>query len=135
MELVIRAWDLEKKEMTPEMPFFMACGFFMAKYSSGEQLSRYVVMLFTGLHDDEGRRIFDQDIVEQTIKTPHDVRTIRTVMSYNDNLAQFGSFMDIPDGDPLGDKFEVKESVSGRPHVIGNKFQNENLLYRMPRNS
>lgn len=131
MELIIRAWDKKKKVMSPDMPFFMAVGWFAAHYNSGKDLTDFILMPYTGLEDKNGKRIFEGDVLQQLITTPTGYRLARGKMQFYTNKAQFGIFMDVSDGDPLANgHMEVRESVDGRPEIVGDIYRNPELVQK-----
>lgn len=125
-EIKVRAWDIQKKEMLykAEQEQYHDTTIFHPNARD-----KYTLMQWTGLTDENGKGIYEGDILSQMIETPDGFRKIVGVMEWNKDLAQFGLFLETKDDDPLAGKhFEVKESVSGRPKVIGNIYENPELL-------
>ncbi len=83
---------------------------------------------FTGLRDKHNNEIYEGDILRHIIETPQGFRLALGAMIYNERMAQFGVMMEIDDNDPIGESFSVKESVSGRPEIIGNLYETPELL-------
>lgn len=128
MELILRAWDTKKKEMSPEMPLFMAVGWFAAQYNDHKDLRDFRVMVYSGLEDKNGKRVFEGDIMQQLITTPTGYRHARGVMEFVKQKAQFGIFIPTDEKDPLANgHLEVRESVDGRPEIIGDIYRTPEL--------
>lgn len=83
---------------------------------------------WSGLTDKHNVKMFEGDIMEHVIETPEGFRLVRGEMYFNNSKAQFGVDMEVLEGDRLGNHFEVRESISGRPTVIGNNWENPNLI-------
>lgn len=127
-EIIYRAWDGQKMLEGQDM---------MNKTVAQLNTWSDRVMQFTGLHDRNGKRIFEGDILQHAIETPLGIKVVRGAMYYNKQLAQFGVDMEVTDEDikVLGATFSVKESVSGRPEVIGNIYENADLLHGLSKAS
>lgn len=119
-EILIKVWNKEKKEMSAGMSIPMLAGFVYAQYP---HLQNLVYLRWSGLEDRLGVKMYEGDILQHVIETPHGYHNVLGVMYFNYQKAQFGVEIDIETGEQIGNHFEVKESISGRPIVIGNIFE------------
>ncbi len=121
--------DVATKRMSPIFTFEDLC-------KNGQQIllavkmQTWIPMQFTGLLDRKGREIYEGDIVQHAIETPLGIKVVRGAFYYNKNLAQFGVDMALSDEElkVMGTNFVVKDSVSGKPEIIGNIYENPELL-------
>lgn len=109
-EIKFRGWSNGKIEYSGKMPSF---GFWKwAGYDSST-----IIMQFTGIHDKNGKEIYEGDILK------HDIWGITKVYWEN------GSFW--ADNSKQGDEFKeirLGDQQLQRTRVIGNIYQNPELL-------
>lgn len=129
MELKLRGWSIPTQKMSPAVSLVQ--WLYAGLDESIKSAEQVIFMPFTGLFDRNGKEIYEGDILQHAIETPLGIKVVRGAMYYNKQLAQFGVDMEVTDEDikVLGATFSVKESVSGRPEVIGNIYENADLLH------
>lgn len=137
-EIKFRVWDEFRKEMAgPEgcavtvrngviehVSHRTTCGAFSEEWGSSERplnQDRYKIMQFTGLHDKNGREIYEGDIVEipgWELK--------RWLVDYSDEAAAFYFRHKIEQ------PYDICPSLRyvGRGEVIGNIYENPELIAR-----
>lgn len=88
----------------------------------------FALMQFTGLPDKNGREIYEGDILQFEMKTSAgDIKIQKGIMAWNAQLAQFGVSIDTEDMG-LPSHVENKTSERGLPEVIGNIYENPELI-------
>ena len=117
-EYKFRAWDETEKHMYNWENLFNQN--LKNIFTIPEQCG-YNIMQYTGLHDKNGKEIYEGDIV--FIKGDTEVLDIKGKVEYSDTFAQFiitntGNIID--EAEPLGDYEDIE--------VIGNVFENKELL-------
>lgn len=120
----VRVWDREKKTMSVGMELPMLAGFLMAIYPN---LGNEEYLQWSGLTDKHDVEMYEGDIMRMLVKTPTGFMAVRGVLRFNHQLAQFGCMYEM-DGKGPQVHIENKESEVGRPEVIGNVYQNPELL-------
>lgn len=115
-EIKFRAWDAENGKMLEYQSHMSMYPFHMTPhgkvYKDG-RLMPYELMQFTGLHDKDGKEIYEGDILDG-----HDDGNVEVV--WRDGETQF----DFADGGNIG----VWEMPLRRSIVIGNIYENPELL-------
>src|SRR3990167_2813382 len=112
-EIKFRAWNVEKKSM---------------HYTGCEILNMpgFDYMEFTGLLDKNGNEIYEGDILKFPIETKSGLVEVKGIMEFDQTRAQFGvnylTELDLPE------HVENKESRFGKPEVVGNTYENSELL-------
>ena len=80
---------------------------------------------FTGLLDKNGKEMYEGDVLKQT----HGGHEITGVMIWNSQKAQFGMEATVDFDAPP--HIESLESVDGRPEIIGNIYENPELIEKV----
>ena len=123
-----RAWDNENNQMLDVQELNFEDCFYGGEmqikttmYNDYFDCREMPLMQFTGLHDKNGKEIYEGDIV--FIKGDTEVLDIKGKVEYSDTFAQFiitntGNIID--EAEPLGDYEDIE--------VIGNVFKNKELL-------
>lgn len=120
-EIKFRAWDKHGNKMLTQLNG--GCGYEDLCLADVLFDKSYIPMQFSGLKDKNGKEMYEGDILSQFILGDKEVRG---VMYFNENTAQFG--MDAYVSFDAPPHFEVRESQYGRPEVIGNIYENPELL-------
>lgn len=120
-EIKFRIWEYEAKEFLYLDP--MAGGLFDSKWFINDEQS--VVMQFTGLYDNKGTEIWEGDIV-RAYKPNSYLDGVHQIVwdSNRGRWAYFQTFLSI--------KYQVGNSGNIKCEVIGNIYENENLLINHP---
>lgn len=152
MEKKFRAWDVKSSKMINYGAFqFNQCHYLgvrpddthiivapMIGIESGElicddDLDAFVLMQFTGLHDKNGKEIYEGDILKYSAHSGYGLFPGRLMVKWIDESACFGySHSDqsfIPGYiSPFTEHDELKYDVLNYSEIIGNIHQHPNLI-------
>jgi uncharacterized phage protein (TIGR01671 family) len=123
-EIKFRAWDKEKKEIVYDN--FSLCSPKCAEFIvwNERNYKNVELMQYTGLKDKNGKEIYEGDIITQ--------KKGNLIAAYNSGGACFCFTKDIKDIDAetyiMGSNREQRKSELANMEVIGNIYENENLL-------
>lgn len=116
-----RIWDLKEKKMTSDLAFGIHFAHTLNKIFESD---RYIFLQYTGIDDDNGKKIFDGDIVKTKLVSKKHLRDKRkTVAFYKVKWKEkYGRW-----------SFPYTISVAGlrnraKHWVIGNIYQNKTIL-------
>lgn len=128
-----RVWDKINKVMIYD-PILNGAdgGVFVVEYGNLVAMLKrdnYVLMQFTGLHDVDGKKIYEGDILDDPNGDFKSGDSDRSVVTYYDQYARFGlEFYSIYGGEGYtGFTQHIHQYVKG-DRVIGNIYENFNLL-------
>lgn len=106
-----RAWDKDNKQLFPVgILGFCEGGISVSDGYSREAIGKYELMQFTGLHDKNGKEIYEGDILKLT-------DTLNVEVKWSD---KFGGFTTSEEGTAM--------FGSHLAEVIGNIYENPNLI-------
>ena len=122
-EIRVRAWDTEDNEIyIPEALGICKDGSYMPLRlckDGNRAYKPHPIMQFTGLHDKNGKEVFDGDILANSHRDDDDNIY---VCEYDNSQASF-VFTSPFDGESLEQNDFVSDLV-----IIGNRYENEELL-------
>lgn len=119
-EIKFRAWD--GKEMITWGRLVREWGDLALVFEWGET-DHWKVMQYTGLHDKNGKEIYEGDIVESIGEINGREYSSRKLIKWMEGQACFGA---VPAG--CYDYSEINAEKMGRIAVIGNIYENPELL-------
>lgn len=128
-EIKFRIWDglLSRMFTSPVYCIELLCDI-VANVAS----KMYVPMQYTGLKDKDGIEIYEGDILQYTEHERYLMESCKMLICWDDEMAGFGYKMDSPHDffRSFWNHDELKEDVLNHCVVIGNIFQNPELLVR-----
>jgi len=124
-EIRFRAWDKENNRMSPfELQDLWAEGHYILQGKSSGYL-RGEIMQYTGLHDKNGKEIYEGDIVKFSDNTIHE--GVLTKCEYSNRRAQF--LYIFLSGENKGKATDMYDDWR-KYEVIGNIYENPELVAR-----
>lgn len=124
-----RAWDMAKREMFSPSSISFKDGVVWVSGAHGENRLEYElaqphasIMQFTGLHDKNGKEIYEGDLVVLGGKYP--IKKIPQIVGYDAGYLSYGIVYDTGE---MMRKLTPLEIVKGI-EIIGNIYENPSLL-------
>ena len=131
-EIKFRAWDKENKVMINAIFVGLGKVYGMTKtFKPSKELEDVILMQYTGLKDKNGKKIFEGDIVIAS-KMPYYWEFVKSVnkglVVYNNHTASYRIKLDNYHSSTIGESDTVKFNPVSKYEVIGNIYENPELL-------
>lgn len=123
-EIKCRAWDKRNKQFV-HFELFKGANNHTPKIYDGSDCEDW--QQFTGLKDKNEKEIWEGDILSFDIMTPVGLMEGIGAMYWNMKRAQFGVEIKT-ELKSMPKEMEMRESEMGRPRIIGNIYENPELL-------
>lgn len=128
-EIKFRLWDKEIKKMkTPLSPVWFEENYWNDdNFANCAERCGCILMQFTGMIDKHGKEVYEGDILRFDVMTDYGLLQMLGKMEWNNSLFQFGVSATSP-LESMPPHVVIKESEMGRPEVIGNVYENPEIL-------
>ena len=119
-EIKFRAWDGEKIDHEPTFGETSFGGSYVNSFNNDFQ--KRIFMQYTGLLDKHGKEIYEGDILGFVLRTPLGLVKSRGVMEWHKERAGFEIKSYAPE------EAYIYEEIEGQPEILGNIYENPELL-------
>ena len=122
-EIKFRVWDIKRKRMLDRECIVLNDGDYYEDYrdfEDGTALNNIVVMQYTGLDDKNGLGIFEKDIVKIRVDDGFGYIDGIGLVDWYEKAREYAIFLE-------GEAWR-RLSIEGEIEVIGNVYQNNDLL-------